>query len=129
MANPRRVVAVVVSSARSPKALAATLVAMVPGILLLSLAQHAQTGSWFASSQEAYYAVSDGPPDCFRYGFGAGVGCLHEHADFVKAHLGGGYGLVAALGTTARRLKMHVGDVLNLLLAKLAALPPEASAA
>jgi hypothetical protein len=100
-------------SARSPRALIATVLAMVPGIVLLSLAQHAQTGSWFASSQEAYYAVSDGPPGCFRYGFGKDTGCLYEHGDFVRSHLAAGYGLVQALGTTGRRLKMHVLDVLN----------------
>jgi hypothetical protein len=98
---------------RSPRALLVVCAAMVPGILLLCVAQHAQTGSWFASSQEAYYAVSDGPPGCFRYGFGRDTGCLYEHGDFVRAHLGAGYGLGAAIGTTARRLKMHLGDVLN----------------
>jgi hypothetical protein len=101
----------------NPRALLAVLAAMVPGFVLLCVAQHAQTGSWFASSQEAYYAVSDGPPGCFRYGFGKDTGCLYEHGDFVRAHLGSGsgsfYGLGAALGTTARRLKMHIGDVLN----------------
>jgi hypothetical protein len=107
------VFALCATSPRSINALLATLAAMVPGILLLSLAQHAQTGNWFASSQEAYYAVSDGPPGCFRYGFGKETGCLYEHGDFVKSHLAGGYGLVEALGTTGRRLKMHLLDVLN----------------
>jgi hypothetical protein len=93
--------------------LVATLLGMVPGIVCLCFAQHAQTGSWFASSQEAYYATSDGPPGCFRYGFGPGTGCLYEHGDFVRAHLASGYGLIEALGTTGRRLKMHVLDVFN----------------
>jgi hypothetical protein len=98
---------------RGARALGTTVALMVPGIVLLSLAQRAGTGSFFASTQEAYYAASDGPPGCFRYGFGQGVGCLHEHGDFVKAHLASGFGFVAALGTTARRLKMHLLDVLN----------------
>ncbi len=96
------------------RALVLTILCMGPGIALLCLSQKAATGSWFSSTQEAYYQVSDGPPGCFRYGFGKGIGCLDEHTDFVKAHLPSGYGLVAALGTTGRRLKMHVADVLNL---------------
>jgi hypothetical protein len=100
-------------SARGFTALGVTVALMVPGIVLLSFAQRAGTGSFFASTQEAYYRTSDGPPGCFRYGFGQGVGCLYEHADFVKAHLASGYGFVAALGTTFRRLKMHLQDVLN----------------
>jgi hypothetical protein len=61
-----------------------------------------------------YYATSDGPPGCFRYGFGEGIGCLHEHGEFVRARLADGYGLLAAAGTTLRRLKMHLLDVANL---------------
>jgi hypothetical protein len=76
--------------------------------------QRVATGSWFTSSQAAYYALADGPPGCFRYGFGSGIGCSFEHGDFVRARLGEGYGLVAALGTTARRLKMHLADAGNL---------------
>ena len=57
--------------------------------------------------------MSDGPPGCFRYGFGAGVGCVVEHGDFVKARLEHGYGALQALGTTLRRLRMHVTDVVN----------------
>ncbi|HZO11866.1 MAG TPA: hypothetical protein VFB62_01355, partial [Polyangiaceae bacterium] len=71
------------------------------------------TGSPWSSAQHAYYAVSDGPPDCFRYGFGAGIGCLGEHGDFVRHNLSDGYGLGAALATTGRRIKMHLGDALN----------------
>ena len=66
------------------------------------------------SSQKMYYALSDGPPGCFRWGFGRGTGCLHEHGDFVEARLGKGYGLLEAVGTTARRLRMHLLDVANL---------------
>jgi hypothetical protein len=85
-----------------------------PMVALLVAHQHAATGAWGVSSQRLYYAASDGPPDCFRYGFGHGVGCLGEHAEFVQARLPGGYGLLAALGTTLRRLKLHLVDPLNI---------------
>lgn len=87
---------------------------VLPGVLLLVGAQHAVTGAWLASTQKMYYATSDGPPGCFRWGFGADVGCLYEHGDFVKARLANGYGLLAAAGTTLRRLRMHILDVANL---------------
>ena len=90
------------------------LLGMVPGVLLLVVAQHAVTGAWLTSSQKMYYALSDGPPDCFRWGLGRRVGCLHEHGDFVAARLAKGYGLLAALGTTVRRLRLHVLDIGNL---------------
>lgn len=86
---------------------------MLPGLGLLALHQHAATGSWLGSTQLRYYALADGPPGCFRYGFGAGIGCVFEHGDFVRDRLAGGFGLGAALGTTGRRLWMHFGDVLN----------------
>ncbi len=100
--------------ARSATPLLATVLGMVPGLALLSLAQRAATGSAWISPQELYYATSDGPPGCFRYGFGRGIGCVMEHGDFVKAHLSSGYGLAAAIATTGRRLKAHLLDVLNL---------------
>ncbi len=87
--------------------------AALPGVALLALAQHAATGHWLASSQRAYYAVADGPTGCFRWGFGSGVGCLHEHGEFVRARLPNGYGLVEAAGTTLRRLHLHLADVAN----------------
>lgn len=89
-------------------------VATLPGIALLLVAQHAVTGAWLASSQRMYYALSDGPRDCFRWGFGARAGCLYEHGEFVEARLPHGYGLVEALGTTLRRLRMHLLDIGNL---------------
>ncbi|MFO0547408.1 MAG: hypothetical protein U0271_03415 [Polyangiaceae bacterium] len=95
-----------------PLALLAPLGA-APFMALLLLHQHAATGTWLASSQTLYYAVSDGPAGCFRYGFGAGIGCKLEHGDFVAHNLEHGYGLVAALKTTARRLSMHGVDALN----------------
>jgi hypothetical protein len=95
------------------RALASMMAGAVPGLALLLAANRAATGSFFGSSQLAYYATSDGPPGCFRYGFGKGIGCLFEHEDFVHARLPDGYGLVAALGTTLRRLRMHLTDVAN----------------
>ncbi|WP_437897689.1 hypothetical protein [Sorangium sp. So ce124] len=100
---------------RSPRLVrlaAAMALGALPGLALLAAHQHAATGA-FASSQAAYYAVSDGPPGCFRYGFGAGVGCLGEHGDFVRHNLAEGYGFLAAAGTTLRRLKLHLVDALN----------------
>ncbi|MBK7584812.1 MAG: hypothetical protein IPI67_32065 [Myxococcales bacterium] len=85
----------------------------VPGLVLFGLHQHAATGSFWGSSQLRYYALADGPPGCFRYGFGAGVGCMFEHGSFVREHLPSGFGFAAALGTTGRRLWHHLGDLLN----------------
>ncbi len=92
----------------------AFLIGTVPGALFLALASRLQTGGWLASAQSAYYAVSDGPPGCFRYGFGLGVGCQGEHKDFVLARLPHGYGLASAVLTTLRRLRIHLLDVANL---------------
>ena len=88
-------------------------VGALPAIVLLLFHQHAVTGAWLRSSQALYYAVSDGPPGCFRYGFGGGIGCRIEHGQFVHDNLESGYGAAAALKTTLRRLKMHAGDALN----------------
>jgi hypothetical protein len=87
--------------------------ALVPGLALLMLEQRAATGSAWASSQLRYYALSDGPPGCFRYGFGTGIGCIHEHGDFVRAQLANGYGFWEATKTTGRRLIPHLLDVAN----------------
>jgi hypothetical protein len=94
-------------------ALAACLLGAAPGVLLLVVAQSASTGHALVSAQSAYYAASDGPPGCFRYGFGAGIGCLVEHGDFVRARASDGYGLLTAIGVTLRRLRMHAQDVAN----------------
>ena len=109
------VLALVLRSASHARTRAFFLVAVgtVPGLALLLVAQHAATGHWFGSTQLAYYAASDGPRDCFRYGFGRGVGCLVEHSDFVHARLPDGYGVLEAAGTTLRRLWPHTADVLN----------------
>ena len=87
-------------------------VALVPGVLFLLLSQRSVTGAWLSSPQRMYYALSDGPPDCFRWGFGR-AGCVHEHGEFVNARLANGFGVVAAAGTTLRRLRMHLLDIGN----------------
>ncbi len=105
---------VVVALTSSRRALGAVLLGVLPGALFLLVASHAQTGHWFRSAQAAYYASSDGPAGCFRYGFGEGVGCRFEHKDFVLARLPHGFGFVEALLTTLRRLRIHLLDVANL---------------
>lgn len=87
--------------------------ALAPGLALLLLHQRALTGDPFGSTQLAYYAAADGPPGCFRYGFGANIGCLFEHGDFVRARLSQGYGLSEALANTWRRLGVHALDITN----------------
>jgi hypothetical protein len=86
---------------------------LVPGLVLLALHQHALTGSFIGSTQLRYYALADGPPGCFRYGFGAGIGCLHEHGDFVRENLPNGLDLRAVLGVFGRRLWLHLSDIAN----------------
>lgn len=86
---------------------------LIPGVALLLLYQRAATGSFFGSTQLAYYALADGPPGCFRYGFGRGIGCLYEHGDYVRARLANGYGVREALGVTLRRLAVHSIDIAN----------------
>lgn len=101
-------------SGRRSRLLLLALVSVLPGVFLLLLSQRVVTGSWFTSTQRAYYALADGPPGCFRFGFGKGIGCLFEHGDFVEARLGSGFGALAAMGTTLRRLHKHLLDVANL---------------
>ena len=107
------VFAVAFSAARRARVLACTALATIPGFLLLLAANRAATGSAFQPAQISYYAASDGPPGCFRYGFGKDIGCVFEHGDFVKARLNSGYGVIEALGTSLRRLRMHAMDVAN----------------
>lgn len=97
---------------RTPTVLRRFLVGTLPGVLLFVLAQHAVTGAWLASSQSMYYAMSDGPPGC--WGLGKEAGCLYEHGEFVAARFANGFGIVAAMGTTLRRLRMHLLDIGNL---------------
>lgn len=96
---------------RPPPTVAAGLLAGAAGPLALWFVyQHHVTGSWSSTAQSAYYAASDGPLGCFRYGFGAGIGCHGEHGTFVDDNLASGYGVVAAAKTSGRRLMMHVSD-------------------
>jgi hypothetical protein len=89
------------------------LVSLLPGLLLLFLQQRAVTGSPWTSLQLAYYAVSDAPVDCFRYGFGEGVGCRYEHGDYVSRYLPNGFGAAHALRTLLVRLWLFTTDVTN----------------
>jgi hypothetical protein len=89
------------------------LLALVPGVGLLVAHQHAVTGSFIGSTQLRYYALADGPPGCFRYGFGRGIGCLHEHGDFVASQLPDGLSVPAALTVTWHRLYSHFRDAWN----------------
>ena len=86
---------------------------LLPGLALLLLYQRAATGSFWASTQLAYYARADGPPGCFRYGFGGGIGCLFEHGEYVRARLQSGYGLREAASNTVRRVAVHCIDIAN----------------
>jgi hypothetical protein len=97
----------------SPRRLAWLALGLTPGLTLLALQHKALTGHYIGSTQLDYYARADGPPGCFRYGFGAGIGCLFEHGDYVRARLPNGYGLAAALATTLRRLLLHSLDIAN----------------
>lgn len=85
----------------------------LPGIGFWWVYQRVTTGSWWHTTQYAYYAVADGPPGCFRYGFGQGIGCLHEHGDFVSKRLPHGHDLRAALVASAVRLRWHLLDTFN----------------
>ncbi len=87
--------------------------ATIPGVLLLVAHQSAATGSITGSSQLLYYSLADGPPGCFKWGVGAGIGCLHEHGDFVRSHLPDGYGPKELVLTTVRRLRYHWLDIAN----------------
>ena len=87
---------------------------LVPGVTLFFFYQRAATGSFWSSTQLSYYAVADGPPGCFRYGFGSGIGCLFEHGEYVRARLTGGYGFREAARVTLGRLAVHSIDVANM---------------
>jgi hypothetical protein len=85
----------------------------IPGLALFVVHARIATGSWLGSTQLAYYGLSDGPPGCFRYGFGSHVGCRFEHGDFVKEHLANGFGPLEAAWITLDRLALHGIDVAN----------------
>jgi len=61
----------------------------------------------------AYYAIADGPAGCFRYGFGAGIGCHFEHGGYVARRLPHGYTALSALIVSGVRLRWHLLDILN----------------
>jgi hypothetical protein len=113
------IVALLMLARKGKAALGLLALGIVPGLVLFELYQQAATGSPWQTAQAAYYSLADGPPGCFRYGFGQGVGCKVEHGDFVRAHLSDGYGFGAALGTSARRLYWHLSDAANLELIAL----------
>jgi hypothetical protein len=85
----------------------------LPGMLLLLAHQRAVTGDFFGSTQLHYYGLSDGPPGCFRLGFGAGHGCTVEHGDVVERFGPAGYTLGWALRHTLHRLQGHALDLAN----------------
>ncbi len=87
--------------------------ALLPGIAAWLVYQRVTTGHWLYSTQLAYYGLSDGPPGCFRYGFGKGIGCHFEHGRYVAKRLPTGYTPLAALIVSGVRLRWHLLDVLN----------------
>jgi hypothetical protein len=91
----------------------ALLAGMLPGVALLLAQQRALTGAWLGSTQLAYYAVADAPPGCFRYGFGAGIGCRFEHGQYVARFLPHGLGLGHALRNLVVHLVAFATDATN----------------
>jgi hypothetical protein len=106
-------VLVAVSLSRAPRAWLLLVVGMLPGALLLCAQQRALTGSWLGSTQLAYYAASDAPTGCFRYGFGAGIGCRYEHGEYVSRFIPDGFGLGHALRNLLVRLGLFATDATN----------------
>jgi hypothetical protein len=98
---------------KSARAWPLAILGIFPGILLLLCQQRALTGSYFSSAQLAYYAVSDAPLGCFRFGFGAGIGCRFEHGDYVSHFLPTGYGLAPALRNFVVHLLVFATDATN----------------
>jgi hypothetical protein len=86
---------------------------LLPGLALWLGYQQATTGSFLVPTQVAYYAVADGPPGCFRYGFGKGIGCWFEHGSYVDKRLAHGFGLLESVYVTILRLRWHCLDVHN----------------
>ena len=98
---------------RRPRAWPLLLLGALPGVLLLLASQHALTGHWLSSTQLAYYAASDAPAGCFRYGFGAGIGCRYEHGDYVTRFIPDGFGARHALRSLVVHLKLFCTDATN----------------
>jgi hypothetical protein len=105
--------ALLLSQKRSLRDMVPLGLGLLPGIFGLMWYQHAAVGAWFGSTQLFYYRVADGPPGCFRYGFGGGIGCLFEHGDYVRARLPNGYGILQAAWVSLLRLRWHALDVHN----------------
>jgi hypothetical protein len=111
--------ALVLAPSRAPVAreglsrLSVGTLAALPPVVLFFAHQRAVTGGLFVSSQRHYYATTDGPPDCFRWGFGQNVGCLQEHGAFVRHNLPDGFTFVPVIKTTGRRLAAFLQDPLN----------------
>jgi hypothetical protein len=105
--------AMLVHHERSLRPLLTLGLGLIPGISGLLLYQHATTGAFLGATQLSYYRVADGPPGCFRYGLGRGIGCLFEHGSYVRARLPDGYGLPQAAWVTLLRLRWHTLDTFN----------------
>jgi hypothetical protein len=82
-------------------------------LVVLGLCYFRLASGKLQTTQNVYYALSDYPAKCFRYGFGSDIGCQFEHCEFVAAQLPGGYRGAQALGTTLRRLAFFPGDLAN----------------
>lgn len=87
----------------------------LPGVCLFLAQQRALTGAHFGSAQLAYYATSDAPLGCFRYGFGEGIGCRYEHGDYVTRYLPNGFGVRHALRNLGVHLWLFLTDATNLM--------------
>ncbi len=98
---------------RSKRAWLLALLGILPGVALHLLQQHALTGSALGSTQLAYYASSDAPVGCFRYGFGANVGCRFEHGDYIAHFMPDGYGAGPALRKLGVQLGLFTVDATN----------------
>jgi hypothetical protein len=106
------------------RAVAWTLLAALPGVVLLLAANRAATGHALSWPEGAYFAGADGPPGCHRYGFGAGIACDVDDAALSGRTLSGGFGVGAAMLVTLQRLRAHLLDVANLEPLALLALVP-----
>lgn len=96
-----------------PKSWLLASASMAVGVFAFLWHQTRLTGQFGLLVQPAYYATADGPPGCVRLGLGPDIGCQFEHGDFIAQYMPDGYGPLEALGTTGRRLAMHVGDAGN----------------
>ncbi len=84
------------------------------GVFAFFWHQKVLTGRWGGLVQHDYYDTVDGPVGCVRLGFGSDVGCRVEHGEFIQRYMPDGFGPWEALGTTGRRLAMHLSDAGNI---------------